>query len=576
MTATSAATVPLASREPDRRLPLRPGEWATIAYAGALLVVILPAVSGTHWTPKAALVLVALVPGAVALGRQLATRDSAAFAGAAFVVVAGAATLLSPSPMLALIGLYNVGTGFLFVLALVGAWALGRQLSVRGARLLGSVVLAAAVANAVMCWLEMSSFFSGDLFARVDGRAPGLLGNPVHVSALLVGAFALAIERAREPADVTRTNRIAYIAACALFASGVQLSGGRTGLLLLALVVIYSLVRSGWRTTVVVIAVGAAGVLLASGSFPSDSGAAARLAGSGSSLFAGRIDRWRLALPAVGDRPVLGIGPGLYRRATSPHDTVAAARAFGADALYEEAHNLIAQYAVTTGILGLAMLTLWIALAAVGARGELAWFTLFAALSLFVEPQFVGLTPVLALTFGAASPRAMGPAPPWTRAVVAVGLVVGLVAAGLLVRGDDELGQAIRDRCPATAIRAADRLPMWPEAPLLAAQRETAHRGCSSVGRADAAVRDAHLAVERDPSAPPSWSALGEYELDRGRTQAAARAYAQALRWNPQSTTALAALAGIAHERGDRAEVARFCARFRAVLASGHCPPATR
>ena len=65
--------------------------------------------------------------------------------------------------------------------------------------MLGSVVLAAAVANAVMAWLQMSSAFSGGLFDRVDGRAPGLLGNPVHATAFLVGAFALAVERAREP-----------------------------------------------------------------------------------------------------------------------------------------------------------------------------------------------------------------------------------------------------------------------------------------------------------------------------------------------------------------------------------------
>ena len=83
-------------------------------------------------------------------------------------------------------------------------------------------------------WLQMSSSFSGGLFDRVDGRAPGLLGNPVHATAFLVGAFALAVERAREAvATSTRATRAGYIAACALFASGVQLSGGRTGLVLL-------------------------------------------------------------------------------------------------------------------------------------------------------------------------------------------------------------------------------------------------------------------------------------------------------------------------------------------------------
>ena len=100
---------------------------------------------------------------------------------------------------MSLVGLYIEGTGFLFVAALVGAWALGRRLRPHAARVLGSVVLAAAVANAVMCWTQMSSAFSSGMFDRVDGRAPGLLGNPVHATAFLVGAFALAVERARDP-----------------------------------------------------------------------------------------------------------------------------------------------------------------------------------------------------------------------------------------------------------------------------------------------------------------------------------------------------------------------------------------
>src|SRR6478672_9441489 len=152
MTATAPETVRPDDEDAPPRARLRVGEWATVAYAGGLLVLGLPNVSGYYWTPKAALVLVALLPGMVALGRLIAARDRAAIAGAAFVVVAGAATLVSPSPLLSVVGLYIEGTGFLFVVALVGAWALGRRLRPHATRVLGTVILAAAVANAVMCW----------------------------------------------------------------------------------------------------------------------------------------------------------------------------------------------------------------------------------------------------------------------------------------------------------------------------------------------------------------------------------------------------------------------------------------
>src|SRR6478735_9129075 len=553
-----------------RRAALRPAEWATIAYAGALLVVVAPNVSARYWTPKVVLVLVALVPGLVVLVRDAWARERAAIAGVALLVVAAVSTAWSPRPLLALLGPYNDGTGWLFVAAVVGAWALGRRLSPAAARMLGSVILAAAVANTVMTWLQMSSAFSDGLFDRVDGRASGLLGNPVHATAFLVAAFALAVERCREPVGETRTSRLGYFAACALFASGVQLSGGRIGLVLLGLVVALALVRAGWRTTLTVVVLGAVGIGFASLAYPSDSGAASRLAGSSSSSVLGRVDRWRMALPAVADRPVLGIGPGLYRRGTSPHDTVAAARAFGADALYQDGHNFVVEYAVTTGLLGLALLLTWLVLAAIGARGELAWFAAFGGVSLLLQPQFVGLTPVLALALGAAAPRRVpdpasaGAGVTVGRMVGGLGALVGLVLAVVLVRGDAQFYRATSHRQPETARRAAQELAPWPDPAQFLARLElrrmSAHPDAS--GRA---LRAARMAVARDRSSPESWLLVGEIEVARNRPAPAARAYQEALRWNPQSTAALLALARLSADRGDAPRTAARCRRVRAV-----------
>jgi O-antigen ligase len=577
VTGTSEATPDTADAH-GPRAALRPTEWATIAYAGALLVVVAPNVSARYWTPKVVLVLVALVPGLVVLVRAAWARERAAVAGVALLIAAAVSTVWSPRPLLALLGPYNDGTGWLFVAAVVGAWALGGRLSPAAARMLGSVVLAAAVANTVMTWLQMSSAFSDGLFDRVDGRASGLLGNPVHATAFLVAAFALAVERCREPAGVTRISRLGYFAACALFASGVQLSGGRIGLVLLGLVVALALVRAGWRTTVAVVVLGAVGVGFASLAYPSDSGAASRLAGSSSSSVLGRVDRWRMALPAVVDRPVLGIGPGLYRRGTSPHDTVAAARAFGADTLYQDGHNFVVEYAVTIGLLGVALVLTWLVLAAIGARGELAWFAAFGGVSLLLQPQFVGLTPVLALALGAAVPRSArdpapgGPGVTVGRMVGVVGALVGLVVAVILVRGDVQFDRAGSDRRPATARRAVQELAAWPDPAEFLARLELG-RVPDDPAASDRALRAARVAVARDRSAPGSWLLVGQIELERDHPASAARAYEEALRWNPQSTTALLALARLAADRGDATEVAARCRRARAVVHTVVCPP---
>src|SRR3954466_12885630 len=128
MTATAPETVRPDDEDAPPRARLRPGDWATVAYAGGLLVLGLPNVSGFYWTPKAALLLVALVPGLVALTRLLVARERAAIAAAVFLGVSALATVLSPSPLLSFVGLYIESSSLLFVAALVGSWALGRGL----------------------------------------------------------------------------------------------------------------------------------------------------------------------------------------------------------------------------------------------------------------------------------------------------------------------------------------------------------------------------------------------------------------------------------------------------------------
>jgi len=236
----------------------------------------------------------------------------------------------------------------------------------------------------------------------------------------------------------------------------------------------------------------------------------------------------------------------------------------------------VVQYAVTTGLLGLAALACWLALAAIGARGELVWFVVFAGLSLLLQPEFVGLTPVLALALGAASTRPAVPPGRGSRPVVIVGLVLGLVAAVALVRADRQFDQAARRRTEAAAHRAQDALPMWPEPAAFTARIDHARAavvsGSASRSLALRAVRAARVAVRRDPSAPSSWLLLAGLEADIGHRAAATSAYRTALHWNPQSTTAFEGLAALAAERGDHAAVRRWCGHLREVYPKVACP----
>lgn len=556
---------------------MRVTELATLLVAGLLLVVVSPQVLATHWTPKVALALLMVGPGLAALGLAAFGRDRSAIAGLVFVGVAAASTILSPSPMLSLVGMYNHGTGWLFVAAVVGMWALGRRLSVAGAERLAWVLLGAAFVNAAMVWLQSSRTVNGDLFTLVDGRPPGLLGNPVHATALFLGALALIGERWRRDRNAGRESRersVVLLGLAALIASAIELAGGRIGIVVIAVVVVIVGVRTGARRTVpfviaVVLGLGAATFAAADGT-----GAASRVAASGNSAFSGRIDRWKVAEPAVEARPILGIGPGLYRRGTSRFSTPASARAFGADSLNIDAHNLVVEYLVTTGVLGTAALLAWLVLASRGARGELAWFAAVGAVSLALQPEFVGLTPVLALALGAAK---RGPPsaryPRILTVAAAVTTLVAMIAGAGLLYGDAQQRETVVDLNPSVGRRAVRALPVWPEpeSSLARAYSFVAISKHRAIDWKDA-IDAARAARRRDPSDPDVLNRLGGLELAHGSIEHAKVAFTQSRYWNPQSVTASLGLATIASFRGDQQLSNRLCAQAKRLAPRAHCP----
>ncbi|MBK5287977.1 MAG: O-antigen ligase family protein, partial [Acidimicrobiia bacterium] len=240
-----------------------------------------------------------------------------------------------------------------------------------------------------------------------------------HLAAFMVGAAALLGARWVEGRRVRRADAtnsgwtradLLTAALMMLIGSAVQFSGGRIGVALLVLVLVIVAFRAGLRAAIPVAVAIVLGLGIAAVALPADgSGATDRVNSASSSSISGRIDRWAMAVDAVADRPIVGIGPGLYRRATSPYDTVAAASAFGSDRLNRDAHNVFVEYLVTTGMVGLLALVVWLALASRRARGPLAAFALGGSLSLLLQPLWIGLTPVLALALGAADRRELVP-----------------------------------------------------------------------------------------------------------------------------------------------------------------------
>lgn len=531
-------------------------EIAVVAALFLLLVVFSGRVYSWFFVPKLAVLACLVGPGLVALVLGCTRKDRASLAAAAFLAWASLATALSDKPVMSVTGGYLQGNGLILVASIVGMWALGRSLGTESRRLLGLAIVAAAVLNAAFGWLQVSVDIGPAWAQPYEDRAAGFLQNPVHLAMLCSGALWIVGDRLR-----TTRRPLAWLATAALVAGALELSGSRIALVIGIAAVLWCAYRCGPRRGALLVAVVLVGVVLAFAipTRTAASGGSQRLAADTTAGLGPRLGTWSNAVEAIVDRPLEGYGPGRYFVATGPRTSLDVARYGGGDQLYGDAHNFIVEYATTTGLVGLSLFLLWMWFAVRRARGPLLGFVVVVAITMLLEPQYIGLTPVVGAALGAAAPqidRSLT-SPRGRRLFVLIAGMLGVIGAVLgfvLVTGDVAFKDAVRTGSLTQLTRADERFPPWPEVSGLRAQVEglTASRSGS---RADAnrAVASSHAAIRRDPADPKWWWRLGQFEEQFGSARAADAAFRQALERNPWSTQALAGRYRIARDAGDLA-----------------------
>ena len=172
----------------------RPTGLDLVAAATAFLlpVAYLPIVDAPFWSPKVAVLLPAAAVGLTCIPALLRTElRRATLAALVFLLVASLSAASSDDVSQAVFGLYNWGTGLLFIWCLVGVWALGASVTEAGRKrvvlgLVTGIGISAAV-GVLQVVVDLGVPFLG---SPVDDRATGFAGNPVHLAAL-----ALAVER---------------------------------------------------------------------------------------------------------------------------------------------------------------------------------------------------------------------------------------------------------------------------------------------------------------------------------------------------------------------------------------------
>jgi O-antigen ligase len=553
-----------------------------------------PVVEAASWTPKAALIpVIAAVGAPLLLGRASPGIRNATWALRLLIVVGAIATARSARPLLGVYGHYGFGTGLVFILAVAGAWAIGTRLSEGDRQLLGRAVGAAIAVNAALILAEMPFDLRRYGFGRLEGRAPGLMGNPVYVGPILavgvilvVGPLAVALGRR----DLRRGLVVGL--AIAATAAAMSLAGSRTALVLCIFATAWA-----WRTrgrvvaavAAVTIAVGWLGAPLldrppqpthaaaADASSTSAPAAADSPSATTAPLRSGitatinaerrplspRLATWWSARHAFFDHPIVGAGPGQFNSATVRYRP----RLIEVDTpgkYFLDAHNLVIEYAVTTGAVGLSALLAWLLYAFRLARGPFAVAAAAMFLALLVEPQHVTLSPLAALMLGAAGSERIRTTRHAAIAIGATGLV-GLVAASALLYGDFSLHQAVLDYRFGPARVAEQVLRPWVQPPTQLAAIYTFHGSIGGSSDNPAALRaDAQarrwlaIAAERDPSNVPGWLLLAQFEYAHGAADDAERHFGRALRVDRWSSAAMEGLGLIEYHKGNLVNARRW------------------
>ncbi len=582
--------------------------------AAALCLAFSPKVNSVTFTPKYAVLLLFAAVGIVPLDR-LVTAPSPlrwpARAAVAFLAVALVSALVSPSPNMGFFGLYLWGTGWLFWLGAAGAFAIGASLGPKERRWLLAGLLVGSVGNALVAVFQIVRNLPTPGLNLYDGnQAQGLLGNPIHLEALLLGGLALVLGRAcRSP--------LHWGAVVLMLAVGLEFTFERFAIAVLVLLVLYALYAYGARRG------GAFALLIGAGYgiayLGGGSGLGSRVAsGTGETTFGVRLRVWLQGAHYVLHHPLLGVGPGQLRTAMDSSATLSFFQRVLVGRLLTDAHDVFVEVGVTTGLLGLACFLAWLFGAArMAARCAFLGFAAAMLAVGLVEPINIAILPLAFLALGAATavrsrPEGVqegaarqpadgqlmhghGPRPKDRAIRIAsistiVAIALALFLGVTMVAGDAYMfrGTNFAPGQPFNLAAARDAnllLPYWPDSALEISQIE-AFDSLSRVPTASsdlaAARRWTAIAVRRDSHSPQLWTLLADADVELKAYGRARTEYYRALscdKWFTQALQGLGQLAGIAHNWNEAASFyqralttasrdAHLAAPIRALLSS--------
>ena len=474
------------------------------------------------WTPRMAALLVGLPLGVVLLVRLAWSRDKAAITAMAFLVWALIGGLASGAPWRSILGQVDGNTqSVVLFCGVFGFWALSRTMSDRGKALVGPVLVAGLGVSALVGILQIVFGIHGGLLAASGGRALGLEGNAAYFSMTLCGAAAWCASTSESgPAD--RLRRFSLVGV-AFFAMAIGLSGTRGSIVALGVICVAVCVRAknirSLRVPLAVV-VGLGASFVAQRATRLVTNTADRFASGGGS--SERIALWKATVSGLAERPFLGWGAGRARPAIEHHLTAGFVRLYQRDDISEvwtDVHNVVLQMLVTVGIIGVALLTLFVVVAFRKSDFGLALAAAAISVNWLLQPSTLSSLAIAAIFLGASAARIAKPVaiglPPgrWVRIVTGASVTVGLAAAMALVVADVHLRHAVQSGDQGAVRSAAGWFGDDPF--VLDLFVMDSYRSSIASGRAER-TKVALREIAAEPDVPHWWNELAMTQWDSG------------------------------------------------------------
>lgn len=454
------------------------------------------------FTLRMALLLVAGVPGLLALAKLARRGDRPSWAASALVVWTLVAVLFSGAPLLALKG--TIGrelTGVTFVLGL-GVWAIGRSASRRSVELMPAALLIGLGVNGLVGLTQVVFGIESGPFSMQFSRATGLTSSPVYFGALMAAGAGLAAGNVRWRLE----RRVALTVA---FAAATNLSGSRVavaaGLVAVAGALLLTSDENAWRARIAPPVGYLVGVAVTSLSWFGGGAevrtSTERLSGVGGG---GRIDAWSYGFDAIADRPVFGWGLGRFRAATQERFTPDFVRVAAFDDLRQawfDAHNLFINLAVGIGVVGCLLAVAWLVYALRSIHGPLVLPLVALGAVLMLQPAGLAIVPLAMLLLGCAGDRDRPAELDRPSRATSAALLVGVLFAAWLVVGDLRLNRAVERSNAATVESAASWFPNDAVVADVVAQSYFLESSTDTTARAEA-LEWSRRAIDAEPDRP--------------------------------------------------------------------------